>query len=140
VTIVATVSPARALSPIQSAAVRGAAAVPADVNPVYSKRYQYTVYQGTDQENMKGTYYYDGFHVWQSSSYRGYVGSKSCWVSYSITYSIDIQRCDGGGNSTSSIAAHMQLWVTLAKVTPLSWREDYYVTMKPGGTSSFRKG
>lgn len=137
VTIVATESTARTLSPTEAVAVRGVAGVLLDTNPVYSKSYLYTVYQGTDQENMKGTYYYDGFHVWQSSSYRGHIGSKSCWVSYSDMYSIDIKACTGGGNATSSIAAHMQLFVSVKLV---SWREDYYVTMKPGGTSSIRKG
>jgi hypothetical protein len=139
VTIIETLSHPRKLSPDDSATARRAQGIEADTNPVYSRSYQYTVYQGTDQENMKGTYYYDGFHVWQSTSYRSRVGSKSCWVSYSITYSIAIKACTGGGNSTSSIAAHMQLWVTLAKWTPISWREDYYVTMKPTGTSSIRK-
>lgn len=113
--------------------------LPADVSPVYSRSYRYTVYQGTDQENMKGTFFYDGYHVWQSTSYRGHVGSRSCWVSYSITYSIEIKACTGGSISTSSISAHMQLWVTLAKWTPISWREDYYVTMTPYGSTSIRK-
>ena len=139
VTIIGTVSSARRLSSADSAVQHRAQGLEADTNPVYAKSYHYTVYQGTDQENMKGTYYYDGFNVWQSTSYRSRIGSKSCWVSYSITYSVDVKACTGGGISTNSISAHMQLWVTLAKLTPLSWREDYYVTMKPTGTSSIRK-
>lgn len=140
VKIVETLSPARKLSAHEADLARRDAGIAADTNPVYSKGYQYTVVQVTDQEVMKGTYYYDGFHVWQSTSYRGHVGSKSCWVSYSVTYSIDIKACTGGGLSTSSISAHMRLLVTLAKITPISWREDYYVTMKPIGSSSIRKG
>lgn len=101
---------------------------------VRSTYFRQTVYQGTDQENQSGRFYWDGSYSWLQVSYRGYSGWHDCWVSYAIGYSVDVTACNSGGRRSGTNYAHMRLKVTpLNKLIPISWNEDYHAYFNRSG-------
>ena len=99
----------------------------AAVGGVYYTYYRYSISQVTDKETLVGRFYFDQYYSWISTTYRGAQGYTDCWVDYTYGYSIDILRCTGGGLSSGTNSSNMRLYVTLLKVTPVSWTENYYV-------------
>lgn len=94
---VAMAQAATGLSTMQRASLVTAAAA----GTVRSKAYSQFTTGGAYTVTHNGRFYYDGSRVWVGTTYRGYRGSHSCFVNYSVASSISKNYCSESGSTTT---------------------------------------
>lgn len=65
---------------------------------VYAKHFSWFTTGGGYTVTHNGTFYYNGWKAWATSSYAGYSGSHYCFVNYAVMVSINTQQCYEVGN------------------------------------------